>query len=178
VALTCIVLILPKLWCWVSERWNGLRIATFYAPVWVVILAIIFIYVRVGMVVFQWRKQLLSLDQAASAKRESRPQDYPMKDLPTSPASPKRYEFTIHSQVPHYDSKPKSTSPRSTYYEEDATTTNPHHARFPSIPEVALPQRQTKVVSQPSSRSMEANKAALSYCKTAMLFFFALLCTW
>jgi hypothetical protein len=145
-----------------------------------------FIYVRVGMVVFAWRKQLLSLSR--SEQRASNA--YPMKEFPASPMSPtslmsppptqKTYEVTISSQVPHSpDRKARHlSSPRSTYY-GDSSPTEPHHQRFQSIHETAFPETNTNVVvEKPQIRTLDANKATLSYCKTAMLFFIALLCTW
>ncbi|OQU98190.1 hypothetical protein CLAIMM_04011 isoform 1 [Cladophialophora immunda] len=168
------------LWCWVSTEWNALRIATFYGPVWLIILVTMFIYVKVGVVVFRWRKQLLSLNQ--SEGMVGIPSNgYAMNQLPTSPVSPKTYEVTISSQVPH-SPEPKQqrhlSSPRSTYH-EDASPTNANHARFPSIQETAFPQTNTNVVvERPPIRTLDANKATMSYCKTAMLFFLALLCTW
>lgn len=50
--------------------------------------------------------------------------------------------------------------------------------RFPSGGD-NFPDRQTRVVvERPNIQVVDANKAALSYCKTAMLFFIALLVVW
>ncbi|KIW93530.1 uncharacterized protein Z519_06135 [Cladophialophora bantiana CBS 173.52] len=174
------------LWCWVSTEWNALRVATFYGPVWLIILLTMFIYVKVGVVVFRWRKQLLSLNESGS--RPDAPRNgYAMNQLPTSPVSQnqKTYEITISSQVPHSPTAKQQrrlSSPRNTYQE----TTSPadvNHARFPSIQETAFPQPNTNVVTnvvveRPPIQTLDANKAALSYCKTASMFFLALLCTW
>ncbi|OAP55362.1 hypothetical protein AYL99_10335 [Fonsecaea erecta] len=165
------------LWCWVSTKWNALRIATFYGPVWLIILVTMFIYVKVGVVVFRWRKQLLSLNQ--SEGRAGDPSHgYTMNHLPTSPTT---YEVTISSQVPH-SPEPKQQrqlgSPRSTYH-EDVSRTGAHHERLPSIQQTAFPPMNTNVVvERPAIKPLDANKATMSYCKTAMLFFVALLCTW
>ncbi|KIW62355.1 hypothetical protein PV04_10536 [Phialophora macrospora] len=171
------------LWCWVTTEWNVLRIATFYGPVWLIILVTMFIYVKVGMVVFRWRKQLLSLGRSES-KQEVPSGGYAMKELPTSPTSPsvpqKTYEVTISSQVPHSPDRihGQLRSPRNTYYGEPSPT-NAHHERFQSIHEAAFPETNTNVViERPQTKKVDANKATLSYCKTAMLFFLALLCTW
>lgn len=72
------------------------------------------------------------------------------------------------------------TSPRNVYG-EDTSPKSPTstHARFSSLPDTTYPPTHTNVVVQrPPIRLLDANKATLSYCKTAMLFFFALLCTW
>src|ERR1700753_3171353 len=34
-------LIVPQLWCWVTTKWNVLRIAAYYGPVWLIILVTI-----------------------------------------------------------------------------------------------------------------------------------------
>ncbi|KAJ6004808.1 hypothetical protein N7540_012607 [Penicillium herquei] len=46
------------LWCWVSLQWDYLRIATFYGPVWFVIVLTFAIYLRAGSVIYQKRRQL------------------------------------------------------------------------------------------------------------------------
>ena len=139
-----------------------------------------FIYVKVGMVVFRWRKTLLSMDNSGLTKNEPGTPNFVLKDMPTPPVPQKRYEVTITSQVPHSpDRKQRNlSSPRNTYM-ETSTPTSPAHARYPSIHETAFPERQTNVViERPFIKTLDANKATLSYCKTAMLFFFAHLCTW
>ncbi|KAI1613330.1 hypothetical protein EDD36DRAFT_465460 [Exophiala viscosa] len=140
------------LWCWVSEEWNALRIATFYGPVWLVILMTFFIYLKVGMVVFRWRKQQLrSFDHNSSANIDKSGRDYPMGDM-----ARRKYESTDNS----------------------ASTGYTHH-RSPSVEENtvgALPP--TVHVTQSSQQVVDANRATLSYCNTAMLFFVALICTW
>ncbi|KAK4942173.1 hypothetical protein LTR10_018065 [Elasticomyces elasticus] len=141
------------LWCWVSEEWNALRIATFYGPVWLVILTTFFIYLKVGLVVFRWRKQQLrSSDHNSSATIDKPGRDYPMGDM-----AHRKYESTDNSASTGYT-----------------------HDRPPSVEyntyQGALPP--TSNVIRPSQQVVDANKATLSYCKTAMLFFVALICTW
>lgn len=56
--------------------------------------------------------------------------------------------------------------------------TSPTHMGFPSGDD-NFPERQTRVVvERPNIQVVDANKAALSYCKTAMLFFVALIVVW
>ena len=62
--------------------------------------------------------------------------------------------------------------------DNSASTGYTHHTS-PSVEEDtvgALPQ--TTHVAKSSQQVADANKATLSYCKTAMLFFVALICTW
>ncbi|ATY58457.1 cAMP receptor [Cordyceps militaris] len=46
------------LWCWISSDWDIWRIASFYGPVWVVIIITFFIYIRAGRTIYEKRKQL------------------------------------------------------------------------------------------------------------------------
>ncbi|KAH8595887.1 G-protein coupled receptor [Bisporella sp. PMI_857] len=50
------------LWCWVSGEWDILRIVTFYAPVWLVILLTMAIYLRAGREIWAQRKHLRNFD--------------------------------------------------------------------------------------------------------------------
>jgi hypothetical protein len=166
---------MSQLWCWISGKWDALRIATFYGPAWLVNLVTMFIYVKVGLVVFRWRSQLLSSDHADTLMGEQNSQNFP-EDSARQP----RYGVTITSQVPHTPShKRELSSPRSAYA-EDGITTGPTQARYPPIQEESFDGRQTTVVvnSPPRVARVDANRATMSYCKTAMLFFLALLCTW
>lgn len=172
-----------QLWCWVSSSWNPFRIATFYGPVWIIIVANVIIYIKVGMVVFKWRKHLISQNrsQTGSNKRDSQAVtvSVPMRDL-RIPA--KGYEVSIVSQVPHHS---PSRSKRLSLSSPTALTAS--HGRFPStntttIDDQSNVQRSTTIVHPVSSanphRIVDANRATLSYCYTALLFFIALLVTW
>lgn len=46
------------LWCWVASKWDVFRIATFYGPVWVVIVATIGIYVYAGKDIYNKTRKL------------------------------------------------------------------------------------------------------------------------
>ncbi|KAI9817898.1 MAG: hypothetical protein M1827_001017 [Pycnora praestabilis] len=46
------------LWCWVSIKWDPLRIGLFYGPVWLVTAATSAVYLRVGRDIFMKREQL------------------------------------------------------------------------------------------------------------------------
>jgi hypothetical protein len=49
------------LWCWVSLKWDFLRIALFYGPVWFVISLTFAIYLRAGSSIYQKRRELRAL---------------------------------------------------------------------------------------------------------------------
>ncbi|KAH8585788.1 hypothetical protein B0O99DRAFT_748786 [Bisporella sp. PMI_857] len=49
------------LWCWISTDWATLRITAFYAPIWIVMLTTIVIYILVGNMIFKKRREIRSL---------------------------------------------------------------------------------------------------------------------
>jgi hypothetical protein len=127
------------------------------------------------MVVFRWRKQQLRSSSHNSGANFDKPErEYPMGDM-----ARRQYEVTITSQVPHTpDHKRVLSSPRNTWTDESVAT-GPTLHRFASVDENTAGHRPTRViVARPSPQVVDANKAALSYCKTAMLFFIALICVW
>jgi len=50
-----------QLWCWIDNEWAAIRIYSYYAPIWLAILAALIIYVRVGVEIFQKRSQLRAI---------------------------------------------------------------------------------------------------------------------
>jgi hypothetical protein len=60
-----------KLWCWIGDKWNALRIFTYYIPIWVCILLSTLIYFAVGYQVFHQRNQLRNLTLSNPAKDTS-----------------------------------------------------------------------------------------------------------
>ncbi|KAK6340952.1 hypothetical protein TWF696_009265 [Orbilia brochopaga] len=53
------------LWCWISEEYDVLRLAVFYAPVWLIILITLMLYVSAGKTVFKMRNDLRRFDEKA-----------------------------------------------------------------------------------------------------------------
>jgi hypothetical protein len=41
------------MWCWISLNWDFLRVAVFYAPVWVVIFITFSLHIRIGLRIFE-----------------------------------------------------------------------------------------------------------------------------
>lgn len=151
------------------------------------ILVTMFIYVKVGVVVFRWRRQLISLSHDHSASRIKTPANtFRVKNTASEPPLPQgRYGATISSQVPHPPGEHKrqlSSQRNAPLFEPTSPSTpGPHDSRlFPSTQETSIRETQPNlvVVERPLFKTLDANKATLSYCKTAMLFFVALLCTW
>lgn len=140
------------LWCWVSLRWDFLRVATFYGPVWVIILVTIAIYIHVGTIIFKWRKHLLSLDKdTATGEANEFPATGIMK---TSEVTVTTTEGEDPPAAMHINKKPS----------------------FLGSPDNRRPTAHSRA--QRTSGRIDPNKAALKYCKCAMLFFISLLVTW
>ena len=71
------------LWCWVSADWDIFRIATFYGPVWVVILVTFFIYIRAGSEIYKKHRLLRDFKYSSShheAEAEPEPELLPATD--------------------------------------------------------------------------------------------------
>ncbi|KAK6534407.1 hypothetical protein TWF281_005731 [Arthrobotrys megalospora] len=51
------------LWCWISQEYDVLRLATFYGPVWIIILITFILYIAAGKTVFRMRTDLRRFDQ-------------------------------------------------------------------------------------------------------------------
>ncbi|KAL2021858.1 hypothetical protein VTK56DRAFT_6453 [Thermocarpiscus australiensis] len=54
------------LWCWLSFQWEVYRIATFYGPVWVAILAAMSIYIRAGREIYRKRLKMLKFSSTGT----------------------------------------------------------------------------------------------------------------
>jgi len=140
-----------QLWCWVSLEWDFLRVATFYGPVWFIILLTIAIYIQVGSVIFKWRKQLLSMERTEEAN------EFPATGII------KTSEVIITTNEELHSSRPQSGS----------VSKKPSFPSHPGTNRLTTHSR----VHRPSG-GIDPNKAAMKYCKCALLFFIALLITW
>ncbi|KYK54085.1 G-protein coupled receptor 1 [Drechmeria coniospora] len=52
------------LWCWITPEFGYLRIATFYGPIWALILITLAIYVRSGATIYKKRRQLMKVQDS------------------------------------------------------------------------------------------------------------------
>ncbi|KAK3362375.1 hypothetical protein B0T25DRAFT_512596 [Lasiosphaeria hispida] len=62
------------LWCWIGDRYNQLRIFSYYLPIWTCSVLSALIYVAVGYHVFHQRNQLRNLTLSNQAKDISGPE--------------------------------------------------------------------------------------------------------
>jgi hypothetical protein len=182
------------LWCWVSSQWDIFRIATFYGPVWIAILLTFFIYIRAGSEIYKKHKQLKNF--SSHHEPESSP---PMND---PFGASKTTEVTVTSEemnqngidltslgrrgsaAPSGPVRPNAAYSVNIFADKNlASRDGQGDAIVPIQSNVTLPSAQTTqraANSNPFRRrqAYEANNAAWSYSKCALLFFSALLITW
>lgn len=153
-----------KLWCWVSLDWDFLRVATGYGPVWVAIVATLAIYVWAGMVVFRWRDQLIHMAHSQANTQVDERELEPVETI---------RRVTMHkNQLGVW-----VASPDDALYVKPREKTHNQLSRSghrDSRPQEYGPRSNASI--RPTTA--QANRAALNYCKCAVLFFIALLVTW
>ncbi|KAH6623089.1 hypothetical protein F5144DRAFT_657239, partial [Chaetomium tenue] len=54
------------LWCWLKSEWEVYRIATFYGPIWVAIIAAMIIYIRAGREIYRKRRKMLNFSSTGT----------------------------------------------------------------------------------------------------------------
>ncbi|KAF8535862.1 hypothetical protein BDD12DRAFT_853591 [Trichophaea hybrida] len=182
------------LWCWIGNDWQVLRIAAFYAPIWIVLATTFFIYAIAGRVIFTLRKNLRQFAKDGRHSSQLRSSSHFQGHQTTGNSDgplvvPGKIAVTTVDTVeltkvedlerahPNQNGRSISITPELT-----------RHANSPALPEItsytchieAVPHRPS-----PRPRSMsknnsaiEANTAAWAYCRCAMLFFLALIITW
>ncbi|KAF5867829.1 putative g-protein coupled receptor protein [Botrytis fragariae] len=190
------------LWCWIDGPWAPLRIYSYYAPIWITILAALCIYVRVGIEIFRARNQLNgvshrtdpSLHTDAGGKSPLPPQG---SITNASEATNKDYE-SEHEQ-------PIFTGTRTTEIEvthgswENGTALNTNTTpRYPRASDVnhlrtpakdpesnyrvtisAVPNTTTSSGRGGARRNASSlDKIKWAYTKVAMLFCISILITW
>ncbi|KAJ4414537.1 hypothetical protein N0V82_007883 [Gnomoniopsis sp. IMI 355080] len=182
------------IWCWVSNSWDAWRIATFYGPVWVVIVVTFFIYIRAGREIYRKHQQLKDLNYTSHYDSE------PLPNPNNDPFNTKTTEVTVSvSDSPdaiglsamgvdantHIDNPGQSLRPSAYSVSISALPTT---ASAPSGSSTTSGAANNNTMSMyganhglPKSRrkaAMDANNSAWSYTKVALLFFTAMLVTW
>ncbi|CAJ2508105.1 Uu.00g092910.m01.CDS01 [Anthostomella pinea] len=186
------------LWCWVSSGWDIFRIATFYGPVWVVILITFFIYIRAGREIYRKRRQLHKFGGSSSAHDPEAMTGDDLYSVKTTEISVTTESADVAQEEQGIDLRPLG---RSASVSGPEPTKNPAYSV--TISSNAKGDRRSQIApvsSSPSNnndnnadiqppptargrprtkrRNFEANNAAWSYTKCAILFFTALLVTW
>ncbi|RYO84602.1 hypothetical protein DL766_010568 [Monosporascus sp. MC13-8B] len=172
------------LWCWISPEWEIFRIALFYGPVWVSILITFFIYIRAGGDIYKKRRQMRYFSSS-----HDRSETLTMDD----PYSIKTTEVTVTCETVGEDTRgigfaslEQGISTRASLEQRkpvcsvtisaDARASqglaNASKSGGSGLP---LPARSARIKRR---ANYQANSAAWSYTKCAILFFTALLITW
>ncbi|KFY16184.1 hypothetical protein V492_01511 [Pseudogymnoascus sp. VKM F-4246] len=169
------------LWCWVTVKWNFLRIATFYGPVWIVLISTISIYIYVGRVVFRNKYRFEKLIESASAQQAS------MATRPTtaqSSAENATDPMTSTKVVIHacgsLDSRTDCNNP-SCIVNFEAGTRNRAQTFGTSTSNAArgLGTSISKFFKKKDkNKQSSAERAAWAYLRCSFMFFTAMMVTW
>jgi len=123
------------------------------------IVATFAIYISAGKVVFQWRRQLLSFPQNHQSDTSNHSSIHP---------SPLKIVKTVRVYVTREPAQ-MSSSTRPPGFDSRKTSVS-HESKLPSTHYDRRPRK--------SISSSDANRAAINYCKCALLFFAAMIVTW
>ncbi|KFY80643.1 hypothetical protein V499_00534 [Pseudogymnoascus sp. VKM F-103] len=184
------------LWCWITPEYDYLRVATFYGPIWLVILVTFGIYIRAGREIYNKRKQLRQF-----ASSEIGPDM-----IPTNPFN----HGAIHEQTdvaisyentadhPTIDVNALGRQLSAADRRHSGQNGQPQYTvavsavpavykigSMPPFPSVSKRPKKTKEEKERGEdpalkryQTIEANRAAWGYTKVAVLFFSAMLITW
>jgi hypothetical protein len=156
-----------QLWCWISIEWDFLRVAGFYGPLWLIILSTLAIYLAVGRIVFRWRRQLIRF-----AESHANDYDISIQSQVKSHGITKTTEIRITTEA---------ANTAETAHQLDFSGNLPNPARSNYVRRSSEPKSwsmQSSRDRRPLHANVDANKAAIRYCKCALIFFCALLVTW
>lgn len=187
-------------WCWISSEWDVLRVAAFYAPLWVCITITFMIYIGAGRTIYKVRKQVylfqssdldpLSVDEVMTSNPST---DATMTMESMSGIEPAK--LGQNSSQPSYgggSSSETATRPQSVHVASNLSNLSnqsdgsqstyfysspPHRGSNPPRPSVThgVASRAFRSIRR---RNHERDNAAWSYTKCALLFFTAMLVTW
>ncbi|KAI0454511.1 G-protein coupled receptor [Xylaria acuta] len=171
------------LWCWVDSQWDILRIATFYGPIWVVLAATFFIYIRAGGEIYRKRRQLRKLDSSSAGgatdvemfKLEEAP---PVKttEISVTSESATAPEVDAHAlREPESRSAHESKAPAA--YSITISSERELREPRPAPSNTDAPTNPAQVKAK-RRKNHDLNSAAWAYTKCALLFFTALAVTW
>ncbi|KAI9742790.1 MAG: hypothetical protein M1818_003519 [Claussenomyces sp. TS43310] len=184
-----------SLWCWVSTDWDIMRIATFYGAVWVAIFLTFLIYIRAGREIYKRHKALRGFSNSfperapvpgneatrlgkttevlvTSESINNHPIDLSTLGRHNTSVENPLYSVSV-STHPHVLIKSLSGSQTTLPLQAPTSKDLSHVVSNRTLPR--LPNSE-----QPTRRhtAQEANTAAWSYTKVAILFFTAMLVTW
>ncbi|RGP67963.1 hypothetical protein FSPOR_5624 [Fusarium sporotrichioides] len=159
-----------NLWCWLTVEWDAWQLAT-YGLIWLIILVAFTIYVRVGITIYKWRSRL----HGFSNSNEMNTSRNATQNLDVSGIS-KTTNITITTlkSTPSGFDEPlrPATKPEPVHSADIYAGPAPPVANSYEQPNISRTQHSDR------SRRSPSDEAAMSYAKTALLFFTAMLITW
>ncbi|KAF2202894.1 family A G protein-coupled receptor-like protein [Delitschia confertaspora ATCC 74209] len=178
------------IWCWVSKEWDWMRIAFFYAPVWLVLSATATIYIITGHNIFKQRNALRSFTRRPPSEIEIVTDPFTSENL-TNIAKVTKIEvvtekiqpdgtFVSQESANEYDSRSSFASTRNLSAEIQKLNSN----TTPSSPQPRDTQTHTISATPQAAQfprrdaASHANRAAWGYAKVAFLMFVALFIVW
>ncbi|OAQ71806.1 G-protein coupled receptor [Purpureocillium lilacinum] len=187
------------MWCWIVPRWDYLRIATFYGPVWGTIVITLAIYLRSGGTIYRKRQQLRKLQETSSVGMSSITRggiDPIMTNIKTT-------EVVVTSEIVspaetmemqalggHATAHATTTAPRPRDDDDDDADDGMDEEGEEEVATHSGPQATGVsgsgggtggggVVQRPRRQiHQEISNAAWQYTKCAILFFIVILVTW
>lgn len=178
-----------QLWCWVAPKWDIFRIATFYGPVWIVILVTFFIYIRAGREIYKKHKQLRDFSTGHHDPE-------PFGNLDDLFSSVKTTEVLVTTEVINNGASSDKSNGREgsgpkmpgaaysvTISSNRRAAERDSYGEAPAVPvqtNVTIDTQTAPRGANPLRRkaAYEANTATWSYAKCSILFFTAMLVTW
>ncbi|RGP79796.1 hypothetical protein FLONG3_2110 [Fusarium longipes] len=164
-----------NLWCWLTVEWDAWQLAT-YGLIWLIIFICFIIYVRAGFTIYKWRRRLNDFSNS--------------NDINTGSQGLNTQTQTQNRELPGIAKTTNITITTSDFPSSDldqpfrpATRPEPVHSAnifTGPAPPVAIPSEQQNIRTQQLERRKRSpsDEAAMSYAKTALLFFTGMLITW
>ncbi|KAI9806239.1 MAG: hypothetical protein M1825_006354 [Sarcosagium campestre] len=168
------------LWCWVSIEWDFLRVATFYAPVWVIMVITITIYTYAGLEIYRKRQQLRKFTYFTSHAPAIIEDPYPNTKTTEIRVTSERVSSSDNaSEITLADEKGQVDGRTESRIDDGASSAGYelYSVTVESGLEGSLASHAIPCVHR-SHSAMEANSAAWSYARVAFLFFVAMMVTW
>ncbi|KAL2065199.1 hypothetical protein VTL71DRAFT_2868 [Oculimacula yallundae] len=180
------------LWCWIDYKWAPVRIYSYYAPIWVAILATFVIYVRVGVEIFQKRSELhnaaydancASATMASSTDQDKKPMFLP----PIAPFSGLRTtEIEVTNETWTHHSHSHSNSFTHTGSEQPPSSQDLYSITIVSSPPPfktshshSQPKHPPQLLPTPPPKRLSSmDKIKWAYTRCALLFAISILITW
>lgn len=175
------------MWCWISLKWDFLRVAVFYAPVWMVIFLTLALHVRIGLRIFQkgHERRRLHDELQRSRRLPITPNPFLATSITKTTAIAVIYESTSARQG-------EPTPFRAIAGADEMRTAGP---KSPPTYSFTMESGSPVIASSSATQSLRTSltgsrswddgnwssamtKAEWSYYKCALLFFVAVIVTW